>query len=369
MKKIRICYPYIGDSIGGSHLSSIELIKKLDKKKFEVILLLHKKGILYNHLIKERLKPKFLKINNFVGNKKGLLVNIFYIFKNIFKLIRYINKNKIDIIHLNDSSAGLTWVIPTRLSIAKLVWHQRIVFPDWKLYKVLSFFSGKIICISKFVHNSLPKFNKCKSIIIYNPVTLKKKKKKKNFYLKKKYFFNSKEKKILFLANIIKSKRIDLFLKTAKIILNKLSNVSFFIVGSDKKKLLDKKIINNYKNKIIYVGYSKEKEFWLKNCNLLLITAENEGLNRTIVEGMLLKIPVVAVNSGAHSEIIKNNLNGWLVPTNNSRLLSKETFKVLSINKNDLKKKLKKAKYYAQNKFSAKKHAKKISNIYFELIN
>ena len=47
-KKIRICYPYIGDSIGGSHLSSIELIKKLDKKKFEAIPLLHKKGILHH---------------------------------------------------------------------------------------------------------------------------------------------------------------------------------------------------------------------------------------------------------------------------------------------------------------------------------
>ena len=37
-KKIRICYPFVGDSIGGSHLSTIELIKKLDKSKFEIIL-------------------------------------------------------------------------------------------------------------------------------------------------------------------------------------------------------------------------------------------------------------------------------------------------------------------------------------------
>ena len=34
-KKIRVCFPFIGDSIGGSHLSAIELIKKLDNKKFE----------------------------------------------------------------------------------------------------------------------------------------------------------------------------------------------------------------------------------------------------------------------------------------------------------------------------------------------
>jgi len=367
-KRIRICYPFVGDSIGGSHLSSVELIKKLDKSKFETKLLLHKKGILHEYLVNEDIEPIFFKIKRFVGKKKGFIVNFLNILLNIFKLTSFINKNNIDIVHLNDSSAGLTWVIPTKLSKAKLVWHQRIVFPDWKLYKILSFFSEKIICISDFVYDSLPEFNQSKSVTIYNPVTLKIKK-KNNFSLKKKYFFNKKGKKILFLANIIKSKRIDLFLKTAKIILNQSSNIRFFIIGSDKKKLLDRKVINNYKNKIIYIGYSKEIEFWLQNCNLLLVTAENEGLNRTIVEGMLSKIPVIAVNSGAHSEIIKNDFNGWLVPANNSNLLSKATFKILSFNKNDLEKKLKKAKDYAKNKFSIKKHVEKVSKIYFEMIN
>ena len=367
-KKIRICYPFVGNSIGGSHLSSLELIKELDKSKFDTKLLLHKKGILYEHLSNEGIRPIFLNIKSFVGQKKGFITNFLNILLNIFKLTSYINKNNIDIVHLNDSSAGLTWIIPTMLSKAKLIWHQRIVFPDWNLYKILSFFSEKIICISDFVHKSLPKFNLNKSVTIYNPISLKIKK-EKNFLLKKKYFFNKKEQKILFLANIIESKRIDLFLKTAKNILDKSSNIKFFIVGSNKKKILDTKNINNYKKKIVYIGYSKEIEFWLKNCDLLLVTAENEGLNRTIVEGMLSKIPVLAVNSGGHNEIIKNNFNGWLVPHNNSSLLSIEALKILKLNKNYLKKKLKKSKDYAKNKFSTKKHACKVAKIYFELAN
>lgn len=60
-KKIRICFPFVGNSIGGSHLSTIELIKKLNKEKFETILLLHKKGILHKHLIEEDLKIEYLK--------------------------------------------------------------------------------------------------------------------------------------------------------------------------------------------------------------------------------------------------------------------------------------------------------------------
>ena len=73
--KIRICYPFVGDSVGGSHLSMIEIIKNLNKSKFDPFILLHKKGILYNYLNNQGLNPKIIKINNYVGSKKGILNN------------------------------------------------------------------------------------------------------------------------------------------------------------------------------------------------------------------------------------------------------------------------------------------------------
>ena len=47
-KKICICFPFMGDSIGGSHLSTLELIKRLDNFYFYPLIVLHKKEILYN---------------------------------------------------------------------------------------------------------------------------------------------------------------------------------------------------------------------------------------------------------------------------------------------------------------------------------
>ena len=81
-KKIKICFPFVGDSIGGSHISAIELIKKLDKNFFSPIIVLHKKGILYNRLISDGLNPNHLKITNFVGKKKGFIPNLLSILKN-----------------------------------------------------------------------------------------------------------------------------------------------------------------------------------------------------------------------------------------------------------------------------------------------
>ena len=44
-KKIRICFPFVGDSIGGSHLSALELIKNIDNILFDPLIVLKKKKI------------------------------------------------------------------------------------------------------------------------------------------------------------------------------------------------------------------------------------------------------------------------------------------------------------------------------------
>ena len=363
--KVRVCFPFVGNSIGGSHLSSIELIKALDKSKFDIKLLVHKKGILSKYLVSEGIKPIFLEVKNFVGQKKGIIINSLNILINIFKLTSFINKNNIDIVHLNDASAGLTWVIPSKLSKAKLVWHQRVVFPNWMLYKTLSFFSEKIVCISDFVYRSLPNFNKKKSEKIFNPVSLNKTKKN---ILQNKDLKNKKIKKILFLANIIERKRVDLFIKAAESISKVIPNSKFYIVGSDKKEILKRKYNKEIKEKISYIGYTKNKEVWLKNCDLLIVTSENEGFNRTIVEGMLSKIPVIAVNSGAHKEIIKNNFNGWLVKSGNLKELIKISIKVLNLKKKPLSKVIFRAEKFAKEKFNPENHVKRISKIYYEVM-
>ena len=130
---------------------------------------------------------------------------------------------------------------------------------------------------------------------------------------------------------------------------------------------------SNYKLSLIKIpkhtikALEKYKEQWLKNCDLLIVTSENEGFNRTIVEGMLSKIPVIAVDSGAHKEIIKDKFNGWLVEKNNLNELINVSIKILGLKKNNLKKTIERAEKYAKEKFNVQKHASYISKIYLNL--
>ena len=365
MKKKVICFPFVGNNLGGSHYSTLELINKLDKRKFETILVVHQKGYFYKFLKKKKYKINLLPINKFVGEDKGFFLNLYRIFRLFFPIRNFINKNNVDIVHANDASINLSWVIPSKLSFIKFIWHQRIKFAsEWNLYRLLSFFSDRIICVSNYVLKGMPSFLKRKSVKIYNPISLGKIKKDSN--LKKKYFSN-KNKNILFLGNIIKRKKIDIFLKAIDLITKNYSSVKCFIVGLDKKSILKNLIKKKRNSNLINVGFSDNPFFWLRNCDLILSPAVDEALGRNIVESMLSKIPVIASNSGGNSEIIKNGSTGWLFEKDNYIDLAKKSIYVLRMNKSKLNKILLDAHTFVSNKYSVKRHVENIEKIYFKL--
>ena len=161
MKKKRICFPFEGNNLGGSHYSTLELIKNLDTKKFETLIVLHKKGYFYKFLKKKKYKFQYLPVQNFVGEKKGIILNLFRILSLLNKFRNFIKKNNVDIVHGNDGRINLSWVIPTKISLVNFIWHQRLKFAsEWNLYKYLSYFYDKIICVSNYVVRGIPSFLK-----------------------------------------------------------------------------------------------------------------------------------------------------------------------------------------------------------------
>ena len=61
----KIIFPFVGDSIGGSHISTIITIKNLDKSKFSYQVIIEKKGPLEDFLRKENINYTLLNIKKF----------------------------------------------------------------------------------------------------------------------------------------------------------------------------------------------------------------------------------------------------------------------------------------------------------------
>ena len=94
---MKILFPFVGDSVGGSHISAIELIKELKNTGTNVLIVLHvKNGPLAYFLKKQELSYSFVPAQKLAGEKPsilhilndkcGLLLKLFTLFLETFLL-------------------------------------------------------------------------------------------------------------------------------------------------------------------------------------------------------------------------------------------------------------------------------------------
>lgn len=95
----------------------------------------------------------------------------------------------------------------------------------------------------------------------------------------------------------------------------------FFLLAGDgelREKVLDEAKKHFTKERFLYLGNYSHPEKVLALSHLLLNTSSIEGMPLTIIEAFAMRVPVIAPNVGAISEIVKNGYNGFLLERNPS---------------------------------------------------
>lgn len=133
------------------------------------------------------------------------------------------------------------------------------------------------------------------------------------------YFKPTKIKKedyFLFLGRITKEKGIHLAVK-----LMKKTNQKFIIAGQIEDDDFFKKEIKPYlSKKIKYIGEAnyQEKLKYLQNAKALLMLGKiNESCSNSILESLACGTPVIARDTGSNSELVTNNLTGFIFTREN----------------------------------------------------
>jgi glycosyltransferase involved in cell wall biosynthesis len=352
LKKISIAIIFSGDNFGGSSISTLSLIEKLDFH-FKCEILVYNEGEL-TRLLNLR-KIKFCYLPRSVKPVKGKLFQKFKIILNSYLNYKYFRKNKYQIIYTNEIDMHLACFLPVFLSKKKHVWHQRT--PS-KRAVLLSYFSN-LVTVSEFTKNSFPFIIKSRAKVIYNPFDI--------FIGSKKEI--SKNPRIGFIGNLIKRKNINVFIQ----ILSKLNdNFSGLVFG--EKREPEFTIANNLisqldiNNKIDFLGLVFPIEQYLNEVDILIAPATDEAFGRNLVEAMMLGIPVLAYDFGGHKEIIESGVDGFLIKDNNVNdyithidLLTtdKELYNKISIN----------AHLKAKSKFGVDQHVKQMVEFYNKILN
>lgn len=284
--KKNICFPFVGDSIGGSYISSLNLIDKIDKKKFNVFIVLHRKGKFYEYLKKRNIVFSFIKINNFPSESSKVFKSLYLLIYNFFLIRNFLNKNKIKIVHGNDLRINLAWSFAS-IFLSKYIWHQRNFFNkrsliQWNIF----FFSNKIVSNSKTVFNSLPQKLKKKTVVIYNPIS--------KIIVKKKIIEKTNQINIAFIGSDKNIKGFDIFKKLSLILNNKKYHLNFY------GKKLNKNSCSF--TQIKFRGFVKIDKILEQN-DILVAPSKREGFGRSLLEFALNQKTVIASNILAHKEI------------------------------------------------------------------
>lgn len=298
MKKLRIFFPFCGETMGGSHISSLTLIETLKKKNFDVLIGIHSNGIFKNYCKKKNIKFIFLD-KNFYSNSKNFLNNFFNLIFNFFCFFYFLKKNKIDIIHINDYRMLNTWSLISYLAnIKKIIFHQRNPVPNSRWVKINLMYASNIISISKFVFSTLEKKLKLKSKIIHNPI--------KKINIKKK----NKKNLIGFVGNYSKRKRPEIFFKFAKTLINQNKKFKFIFIGNITNENI-RMVYKKYpilRKKLMFTKYLMEPYQKIQICKLIICPSKNEGFGRVPLEAGYLNVPSLVSFSGGHKEFRKFNL-------------------------------------------------------------
>ena len=149
------------------------------------------------------------------------------------------------------------------------------------------------------------------------------------------------------------------------------NNFKLLLAGGDptgySQYLLD--LIKNFKisERVEYIGFVSDMKKLRKRVDVELMCAPSEAFGLVTVEAMLAGNLVIGSDSGATSELIKDGVNGYLYQLNDEVDLADKMEKIIK-NSNLLKSMGNKAKEYALNNFTSKRHSDEIIKLYDELL-
>lgn len=168
-----------------------------------------------------------------------------------------------------------------------------------------------------------------------------------------------KENRFLFLARITPSKGIEEFINAARIVKKKYKNAEFDIVGpydvavetsenNYLKKACDNKIVH-------YHGATKNVSEWMGKARFFVYPSYYpEGVPRCAMQAIATGRPIITCNVPGCKELVKNGINGFIVPKKDSIALAKKMIWMIE-NPYEVEKMSKESRTYAEERFDVNK--------------
>jgi len=368
--RIKICFPFIGDSIGGSHLSALLLVESLKAQGAEAVIVVHQRGVFIEELKRQNFDYQVVPIkapDSHSSRLNSLLLPIF----GFWKIVLFLKNEQISLVHTNDMRIHLMWSVAARICGRPVIWHQRTKFGHSRLANYLVRYATTIICISEYVKRSLPVGVHNKVSVIPNPVReVFVSDQEKNRYRQLIVGTSNKAKTYVIgsFGSLSEIKRPLVLLETVILMqLEIVDQITLAIFGKDTnnfvtlmQRMVEEK---NSEVQIKFFDLTRPIEAWMSACDLIIATSEADGFGRSLAEGMRQGVPVLGTDAGGHEEVVNNECTGLLAAVNDPVALSKAGLRLLKDHQlaNRL---VENGKLHGKKSFDPMAHANKVTEVY-----
>lgn len=374
-----ICFPFVGDTVGGSHLSVRGLIDGLDPARFRVIIVPQCPDGAIARLFAdaERIAGPRLPGQHFAPGERFNPVKMARAFSAIVPQIRFLRRYRVDIVHTNDGATHASWGLPARLSGARLLWHHRGDPDALGLRTVAPVLANRVLAVSGFSMPPPGLWSAArKAEVLHSPFDVNVRVDRTaaraqllcelglpDDTLLLGYFgsFIARKRPFLFADGIA---RLQMLLPDRPVAGVMFGTADDAAVGQALERRIAQPDVGG---SIRLMGYRTPGAFWIAACDQLVVPAIQEPFGRTLVEAMLVGTPVVAARSGGNPEALRDGALGLLVEPEDADALAKGCA-WLARNPLDAGQFVLRAQADAHGRFGEARHRARVSEIYDELV-
>ena len=321
-KRVNVLYVIWSLGLGGAEQVVINLVKNLDKTKFNpMVCCLNDKGKFSDELEREGIKVIAL-------NKRGKIdISI------IPKLISVMKKNRIDVVNTHLWGANFWGRIAAKMAAVKVIIATEHNEDVWKtkahylLDRLLNRWTDKVIAVSNsvkefYVNTAGLKADRIK--VIHNGVSLSLHPTTCNLQpMRQEFGIQDNETVLALIGRLVPQKGHRYFISAFKQ-LSTDRKVRGLIVGSGpletELRAYAKGIGLN--GNLVFTGLRKDIPNLLDVVDILVMPSLREGLPIVALEAMAKNKPVVATDVGGNPEVIIDGKTGILVSPENSIMLA-----------------------------------------------
>lgn len=357
-----------GNLAGGGQVSLLELLRKLDRKKFEPILVCPFKGSLTS-----RVENMGIKTVIFSGDSPKK--NLFSFISSVKQVRNLIRESRIDLIHANTSRSALYGGLAGKPLGIPVIWHVRVIESEGAYDRFLVSLCTKLIVVSRAVRkrfNWLLKKYPEKVVVIYNGVDMQ------AFNpgiscddIRAEFNLPADVPVAGIVGNLLPWKGQECFVRAAKEVIRVIPGARFLVVGDGECRDNLERLTGEtgLKGKVIFTGRRSDIPRLMAAMDIVAHSSITpEPFARVIIEGMAMEKPVVAMNEGGVPEVIEDGVSGVLIPPKNPSLMARVIIDLFNNGEKAREIGLT-ARRRIEEKFSIEKNVQATEGVYLQVLN